>query len=107
MNKGSPTRQRILDASRQLFNSRGYAKTTLAEIAAEVGIAEGNLWYHFRTKRDLVIALGHGHRDQLLAWDPSLADRVVVISETGISDPIGGDREVYRRCALEIGHRPS
>ncbi|MBW2423740.1 MAG: TetR family transcriptional regulator [Deltaproteobacteria bacterium] len=57
MNKGSPTRQRILDASRQLFNSRGYAKTTLAEIAAEVGIAEGNLWYHFRTKRDLVIAL--------------------------------------------------
>lgn len=51
---------------------------------------------------DLVIALGHGHRDQLLAWDPSLADRIVVISETGISDPIGGDRETYRRCALEI-----
>lgn len=51
---------------------------------------------------DLVIALGHGHRDQLLSWDPSLAERVVVITDTGISDPIGGDRETYRRCALEI-----
>ena len=51
---------------------------------------------------DLVIALGHGHRDTLLHWNPSLVDRVVVISETGVSDPIGGDLETYRRCALEI-----
>jgi len=51
---------------------------------------------------DLIIALGHGHRDQLLAWDPGLAGRIHVISDTGISDPIGGDRETYRRCALEI-----
>ena len=51
------TRQRILDASRELFNEQGYASTTLAEIAAAVGIAEGNLWYHFRTKLDLVAGL--------------------------------------------------
>jgi AcrR family transcriptional regulator len=57
MTDRSTTRQRILDASRRLFNEKGYAGTTLAEIAAAVGIAEGNLWYHFRTKRDLVIAL--------------------------------------------------
>ncbi len=54
---GKGTRERILDASRRLFNEQGYARTTLAQIAAEVGIAEGNLWYHFRTKRDLVAAL--------------------------------------------------
>ena len=35
------TRHRILDASRALFNEKGYASTTLAEIAAAVGIAEG------------------------------------------------------------------
>lgn len=51
---------------------------------------------------DLIIALGHGHRDQLMHWDPTLADRIVVISETGVGDPIGGDLETYRRCALEI-----
>ena len=57
MTEGATTRERILDASRRLFNRKGYAGTTLAEIAASVGIAEGNLWYHFRTKRDLVVAL--------------------------------------------------
>jgi AcrR family transcriptional regulator len=54
---GATTRERILDASRRLFNERGYLGTTTAAIAAEVGIAEGNLYYHFRTKLDLVRAL--------------------------------------------------
>jgi AcrR family transcriptional regulator len=63
----SATRRRILDASRQLFNEKGYAGTTLAEIAAAVGIAEGNLWYHFRTKRDLVRALEEQVRQALRA----------------------------------------
>lgn len=57
MTDRATTRQRILDASRQLFNEKGYSGTTLAEIAAAVGIAEGNLWYHFRTKGELVRAL--------------------------------------------------
>ncbi|MGA1778867.1 MAG: L-threonylcarbamoyladenylate synthase [Planctomycetota bacterium] len=51
---------------------------------------------------DLIIALGHGHRDTLLHWNPEIADRVHVISDVGVSDPIGGDLETYRRCALEI-----
>lgn len=57
MDKGATTRQRILDAARLLFNRKGYANTRVAEIAAEVGITEGNLWYHFRTKADLVLGL--------------------------------------------------
>jgi AcrR family transcriptional regulator len=59
----STTRQRILEESRHLFNRRGYGDTTLAEIAAAVGIAEGNLWYHFRTKGALVAALEEELRD--------------------------------------------
>lgn len=57
MSESSTTRERILEASRQLFNRHGYASTTIAKIAAEVGIAEGNLWYHFRTKRELASEL--------------------------------------------------
>jgi AcrR family transcriptional regulator len=57
MKERSPTRQRILEASRQLFNTKGYANTTIAEIASAVDIAEGNLWYHFRAKGDMVVAL--------------------------------------------------
>ncbi len=57
MSDRSPTRKKILNASRQLFNRKGYAATPLAEIAAAVGIAPGNLTYHFPAKRDLWTAL--------------------------------------------------
>ena len=67
MSDRSSTRERILDVSRQLFNEKGYARTTLAEIAASVGIAEGNLWYHFRTKLDLVVAIEEQVRRALRA----------------------------------------
>ncbi len=51
------TRERILEAARRLFNEKGYAATTVVEIAASVGISQGNLTYHFPTKRDLVTEL--------------------------------------------------
>jgi len=47
------TPDRIVEAGRWLFNAKGYAATSLHEIAAEVGISQGNLTYHFPTKRDL------------------------------------------------------
>ncbi|MBX3494756.1 MAG: TetR/AcrR family transcriptional regulator [Parvibaculum sp.] len=50
------TKDRILAASLRLFNENGYDAVTTARISDEVGISEGNLWYHFRTKRDLVRA---------------------------------------------------
>jgi AcrR family transcriptional regulator len=50
------TKDRILTASLRLFNENGYDAVTTARISEEVGISEGNLWYHFRTKRDLVRA---------------------------------------------------
>ena len=51
------TRERILDSCRDLFNERGPAEVTTAEIATAVGISEGNLHYHFRRKEQIVTAL--------------------------------------------------
>ncbi len=51
------TRDRILDCCRNLFNERGAAEVTTAEIATAVGISEGNLHYHFRRKEQIVTAL--------------------------------------------------
>lgn len=46
-----------MKAALQLFNERGEAHVSLAQIAGRLHISEGNLWYHFRTKHDLVAAL--------------------------------------------------
>lgn len=51
------TRDRILAAALRLFNEQRFGGVSTAAIAAEVGIAEGNLWYHFRSKRALLDAI--------------------------------------------------
>ncbi|MFK7843045.1 MAG: TetR family transcriptional regulator [Sphingorhabdus sp.] len=57
MKKRSATADRILDASRRAFNAKGYAATSVTEIAAALDMSQGNLTYHFPTKRDLTTAL--------------------------------------------------
>jgi AcrR family transcriptional regulator len=52
--QGAKTRVRILSACRQLFNERGLSNVTTADIANAVGINEGNLYYHFQRKEQLV-----------------------------------------------------
>ncbi|MEL7446272.1 MAG: TetR family transcriptional regulator [Pseudomonadota bacterium] len=59
------TRERILQASRTLFNKKGYAATTLAEIAKAAGLAPGNLTYHFPTKVQLVTELQNRMGDEV------------------------------------------
>lgn len=51
------TRERILEACLRLFNEAGPAAVTTAEIARAVGINEGNLYYYFRKKEDILFAL--------------------------------------------------
>lgn len=51
------TRERILRTALALFNEQGEANVTLAHIGTALGISEGNVWYHFHTKRELVAAL--------------------------------------------------
>lgn len=49
------TREKILQASIDLFNEKGIATVTLRDIADQVGISIGNLAYHFKNK-DFIIA---------------------------------------------------
>jgi AcrR family transcriptional regulator len=51
------TRTRILATCRALFNERGPSNVTTAEIAAALGINEGNLYYHFQRKEQMLEAL--------------------------------------------------
>jgi len=51
------TKQKILKASIQLFNTNGMANVRLQQIANEIGISPGNLAYHFRNKEAIVEAI--------------------------------------------------
>ena len=48
-----------------LFAERGYAATTLDEIAAAAGVTKPVLYRHFESKKELYLALLHRHREDL------------------------------------------
>ncbi len=51
------TRARILDAALELFSEHGFDGTTLQQIADRLGFTKAALYYHFRSKDDLLQAL--------------------------------------------------
>jgi len=51
------TRERILDVALDLFTEKGYDKTSLREIAEQLGFTKAALYYHFPGKKDILLAL--------------------------------------------------
>ena len=47
----------LLDASANLFASQGYRETTMRDIAAAVQMLPGSIYYHFKSKDDLLVAV--------------------------------------------------
>ncbi len=50
-------RERILDEARSLFLERGFAATSMQEIADAVGMTKPALYDHFKDKQDLLVAV--------------------------------------------------
>jgi AcrR family transcriptional regulator len=61
------TRRRILDAAYALFYRRGFVRVSLDAIAAEAGVTKRTLYYHFRSKDDLLAAALDLHAELALA----------------------------------------
>ncbi|GAA1375174.1 TetR/AcrR family transcriptional regulator [Streptomyces beijiangensis] len=65
------TRQRIQDVALELFVEQGYEKTSLREIAEKLDVTKAALYYHFKTKEDILISLFRDLTapiDELISW---------------------------------------
>lgn len=63
----------ILDAALSLYRARGFAAFTMADLAAEVGLAKGTVFLYFPTKEALGLAL----TERLLGeWFDEIDDRL-------------------------------
>ncbi|MFI7446217.1 TetR/AcrR family transcriptional regulator [Nonomuraea sp. NPDC049714] len=65
------TRSRIQEVALELFTEQGYEATSLREIAERLGVTKAALYYHFKTKDEIVASLAElwaAEMDGLLAW---------------------------------------
>ena len=51
------TRPAILAVARELFAAHGYAGTSVADMASRLGMSKAALYYHFRSKAEILQAL--------------------------------------------------
>ncbi|MCW3783653.1 TetR/AcrR family transcriptional regulator [Defluviimonas salinarum] len=69
-------RQEILIAASRVFARKGYEAATMNDIAAEMGVSKGILYYQFKSKQDLIVAtrrretIGAGQRLQEICDRP-------------------------------------
>ena len=60
------TRDKIIQASIELFNEQGERNVTTNHIAAHLAISPGNLYYHFRNKEDIILSIYEEYARSLL-----------------------------------------
>jgi TetR/AcrR family transcriptional regulator, cholesterol catabolism regulator len=86
--------QEVLDAAAKVFCERGYTDATVQDVANELGILKGSLYYYIDTKEDLLFRLLEQVHDEV---DAILA---AVQAETAELAPLERLGEYVRRQAL-------
>ncbi|MER5861923.1 helix-turn-helix domain-containing protein [Kitasatospora sp. NPDC002040] len=100
------TFERVLDAAAELFATHGYAHTTIADVAARIGMTKGALYGHFASKDDLGEAMNrHGAQ----AWE-AIRDDSGAESGGVVLDPLGAvtlrlGRELAADIRLRAAYR--
>lgn len=75
-------KETILQNATFLFSQKGYKETAIAELSKISGVAEGTIFYHFKSKEMLFIAVLERTKDLILKeFDQFVKDKTI---DTGI-----------------------
>jgi AcrR family transcriptional regulator len=75
------TRERILQASLELFNVQGERSVSTNHLAAHLGISPGNLYYHFRNKQAIIAELFADYARRVDGLLRLPAERVLTVAD--------------------------
>src|SRR5689334_18936996 len=90
-------REAALDEAARLFNERGIAATSIADVAASMGVTRAALYYYFEERDDLVFQT-YERACQIIAGDLEAADEE---GEDGLAKTLA-----FARRALTPGRAP-
>lgn len=89
--KGDQRRGAIVAAAARLFWMRGFSATSIADIAADAGVPPGNMFYYFRTKADLAMAVADVFVEE--------TESLIAEAESASPEPRGRVRFLLQRLA--------
>ena len=95
------TRDKIVESARELFFAQGFATTSIADILKRSRVNSGSLYYFFRTKEQLLVAV-------LEKYKTMLEPMVLAPAYRRATDPIGrlfAVLEGYRRLLAATDFR--
>ncbi|TYB48214.1 TetR/AcrR family transcriptional regulator [Actinomadura chibensis] len=96
--KRQASAREILDAAATAFSERGYAATSIDDVADVLGCTKGRIYHYFRTKGDLFI----GIHQQALEW------ALEAVGPTAERDDLGPEeklREMVHHHAMHLMNR--
>ena len=67
-------RAELLNAANQLFQTKGYATTTVDDIVQAVGVAKGTFYYYFKSKEAILTALVDQLVQEMVIGSQQIAD---------------------------------
>ncbi|HKF90926.1 MAG TPA: TetR/AcrR family transcriptional regulator [Acidimicrobiia bacterium] len=95
----SERREEILALAAKIFADKGYASTTVREIADAAGILSGSLYHHFDSKEAMLDEIMHGFLDHIVAQY-----RATVAAG---GDPLDVLRALIREAFSSLGGNPA
>jgi TetR/AcrR family acrAB operon transcriptional repressor len=103
------TRNQLLDAAEAVFNQKGVAHSSLADIAATAGVTRGAIYWHFRNKADLFHAMLERVKmplDEMIGQLSSeqLAEPLAFIRKASLRVLSHIATDAHTRCVFDIAH---
>ena len=68
MGRVSNKRERLVESATRLFHRAGFKDTSIADIAKDSGVPLGNVYYYFKTKDEMVVAVIEQRAEMLKGW---------------------------------------
>lgn len=68
------SKEALLDAAERVIRRQGMASTTIEAVAAEAGLSKGGLFYHFSSKKDMMLQLMDRYEAKFKALRQELYD---------------------------------
>ena len=81
-------RQELIDAAERLFITKGYEKTAVSDIVKEINVAQGTFYYHFKSKAEILEAVGERFINKIIKKIEQIANRKKIDEAERLDDII-------------------